>query len=60
MKIHDQSIVCNHCKKVFSSNQALKRHDESVHETKSFQCEKCKKQFSTLGNLKRHEKIHLL
>ncbi|KAL0097762.1 hypothetical protein J3Q64DRAFT_1817972 [Phycomyces blakesleeanus] len=46
------------CKKIFASQEIMKRHLKSVHEKKLYQCDGCYKSYNRKDELTRHSKRH--
>ena len=56
--IRKNPFECKTCKKLFSYQSALMRHEIIHTGEKPFQCKTCNKSFNRAGNLKYHETIH--
>ncbi len=57
-KVHgEQPFVCQHCGKVFSSDNNLRTHVKNVHGAEKFPCEVCGAIFGSKSYLKAHTKL---
>ncbi|NXF85723.1 ZN783 protein, partial [Eubucco bourcierii] len=51
-------MKCNHCKKILSCPDSLRRHMRTHAHERPYSCSTCLKSFTRKGHLERHEKIH--
>ena len=63
MKLHSPpSRPCQHCGKMFHTEQHLRKHNDAVHtpdEEKQFRCNECGKGFISASRMREHVNIHL-
>ena len=52
---HGETIsMCEKCDEIFSRKSNLKRHEQIIHQEKTYPCQTCKKTFVTEQNLEKH------
>ena len=56
-RLHEgRGFSCRHCDKSFTTNAALVRHVNGVHERQRYPCYRCNRTFCQLGHLRSHQK----